>query len=75
MSELVFGFNVEFGGGVLAFIFVEGDGAEYTVILFMKFLFCVTCWGAAIFILSSFMLGCLLCLSVSVVLTCIRSRT
>nr|UXD79089.1 NADH dehydrogenase subunit 1 [Stolotermes victoriensis] len=40
-SELVSGFNVEYGGGGFALIFM----AEYTSILFMSFLFCVLFLG------------------------------
>ena len=36
-SELVSGFNVEYGGGGFALIFL----AEYAGILFMRFLFCI----------------------------------
>jgi NADH:ubiquinone oxidoreductase subunit H len=40
-SELVSGFNVEYGGGGFALIFL----AEYARILFMRFLFCVLFLG------------------------------
>jgi NADH-ubiquinone oxidoreductase chain 1 len=40
-SELVSGFNVEYGSGGFALIFM----AEYTSILFMRFLFCILFLG------------------------------
>jgi NADH-ubiquinone oxidoreductase chain 1 len=40
-SELVSGFNVEYGSGGFALIFI----GEYTSILFMRFLFCVLFLG------------------------------
>jgi NADH-ubiquinone oxidoreductase chain 1 len=40
-SELVSGFNVEYGGGGFALIFL----AEYARILFIRFLFCVLFLG------------------------------
>jgi NADH-ubiquinone oxidoreductase chain 1 len=40
-SELVSGFNIEYGAGGFALIFL----AEYASILFMSLLFCVIFWG------------------------------
>jgi NADH-ubiquinone oxidoreductase chain 1 len=54
-SELVSGFNVEYGGGGFALIFL----AEYASILFIRLLFCIFFW-VVISILSSFMLSLLL---------------
>nr|YP_009349960.1 NADH dehydrogenase subunit 1 [Lipotactes tripyrga]AQM40134.1 NADH dehydrogenase subunit 1 [Lipotactes tripyrga] len=44
-SELVSGFNIEYGGGGFALIFL----AEYTSILFMSMLFCILFLGANIY--------------------------
>ena len=41
-SELVSGFNVEYGGGGFALTFL----AEYASILFMGLLFCIIFWGS-----------------------------
>ena len=47
-SELVSGFNVEYGGGGFALIFL----ADYAGILFVRLLFCII-FGGVIFILST----------------------
>nr|YP_009351377.1 NADH dehydrogenase subunit 1 [Foraminitermes rhinoceros]AQP29426.1 NADH dehydrogenase subunit 1 [Foraminitermes rhinoceros] len=44
-SELVSGFNVEYGGGGFALIFL----AEYASILFMSFLFCIIFLGSDLY--------------------------
>jgi NADH-ubiquinone oxidoreductase chain 1 len=51
-SELVSGFNIEYGAGGFALIFL----AEYASILFMRLLFCVIFWDV-IWILYFFTLG------------------
>jgi NADH-ubiquinone oxidoreductase chain 1 len=56
-SELLSGFNVDYGGGGFALIFL----AEYASILFMRLVFCIIFW-AVTFILSFFMLSLLLSL-------------
>jgi NADH-ubiquinone oxidoreductase chain 1 len=54
-SELVSGFNVQYGGGGFALIFL----AEYARILFISLLFCIIFW-VVIFTLSFFILSLLL---------------
>ena len=49
-SDLVSGFNVEYGGGGFALIFL----AEYASILFTSLLFCIIFFWVVIFILSFF---------------------
>jgi len=66
-SELAPGFNVEFGGGGLALNFFL---VEYAIILCMRLLFCIIFW-AVIFIVYSFMSGCLLYISCLCVCVCV----
>jgi NADH:ubiquinone oxidoreductase subunit H len=63
-SELVSGFNVEYGSGGFALIFL----AEYASILFMRLLFCIIFLGSDLFCL----FGCgVLCLDFDMISLCI----
>lgn len=70
-SELVSGFDVEFGGSGFSLNFL----VKYAIILCARLSFCIFFGGAGIFILYSFMLGCLLCFSCLFVAACSRSTT
>lgn len=52
-SEIVSGFNIEYGGGLFALIFI----AEYGIILFLRFLTSMVFLGNSLIILKTFMLG------------------
>uniref|UniRef100_UPI0030016FFA NADH dehydrogenase subunit 1 n=1 Tax=Limassolla dispunctata TaxID=3019670 RepID=UPI0030016FFA len=56
-SELVSGFNVEYGGGGFAFLFI----AEYSSIIFMSFVSCIIFLGGDFFSLGFFIKMILLC--------------
>lgn len=43
-SELVSGFNTEYGSGGFALIFLS----EYSIIMLLRFLFCLWIWGSLI---------------------------
>lgn len=51
-SEIVSGFNIEYGGGMFALIFIR----EYGIIMFLRFITSLLFLGASLIILKTFLI-------------------